>query len=228
VALDGKTPVNLEYLLKDMKVTDGAGMNRTNDTLYIKALTFEGAQRLRNVPGIVSVNRYISKEADPTVFPQNTTWNVDNYGPIYIPQKGKTVALNIQTLPFYKMIITEYEKNKLAVHGNEIRINGKVVTSYTFKQDYYWMMGDNRHNSEDSRFWGFVPEDHVVGKPVFIWMSIEHMNEGIRNWKIRWDRLFTTVGGSGQPYSYFKFFVIALLGYFGISYFMGKRKAKDA
>jgi len=188
-------------------------------------LTFAGAEQLRKNSSIDSVIRYIAKAPDMSVFPQTGKWNPDNYGPIYIPQEGKTVALTTETLPFYRMIISEYEKNDLKVNGDEIRINGKVATSYTFKQDYYWMMGDNRHNSEDSRFWGFVPEDHIVGKPVFIWMSIDHMTEGIRHWKIRWERLFTTVGGSGQPYSYFHFFLGAVLAYFGISYFMGRRKA---
>ena len=224
VTFDGKTPVNLEYILKDLQVTDGAGfVNANRDTLAIRALTFEGAERLRKVPGITSVTRYIIKDADPTVFPQTGKWNADNLGPIYIPEEGKTVPLNTETLPFYKMLITDYEKNELKVNGDEIRINGKVVTSYTFKQDYYFMMGDNRHNSEDSRFWGFVPEDHVVGKPVFIWLSRDLVNGGVR-----WDRMFTTVGGSGEPYSYFKFFLIAVAAYFGITYFMGKKKEKTA
>ncbi|MFT3795561.1 signal peptidase I [Flavobacterium sp.] len=191
-------------------------------------LTLAGAEKLRKNTSIDSVIRYIAKAPDPGVFPQTGKWNIDNYGPIYIPQEGKTVALNAQTIPFYRMIISEYEKNDLKVNGNEIRINGKVATSYTFKQNYYWMMGDNRHNSEDSRFWGFVPEDHIVGKPVFIWMSIDHMNEGIKNWRIRWDRMFTTVGGEGQPVSYFNLFLILLVAYFVGSYFYNKRKtAKD-
>ncbi|HMI07496.1 MAG TPA: signal peptidase I, partial [Flavobacterium sp.] len=215
IGLDGKTPINFEYLLNDMHITDAVGFrSEKKDTLVIKALTFEGAERLKHVPGITSVTRYIAKGPED-VFPKNGKWNADNYGPIYIPQQGKTVALNLETLPLYKMIITDYEKNDLKVNGNEIRINGKVATTYTFKQDYYWMMGDNRHNSEDSRFWGFVPENHIVGKPVFIWMSIDGINNGIKNWKIRWDRVFTTVGGEGQPYSYFKFFLLALAAYFG-------------
>jgi signal peptidase I len=121
------------------------------------------------------------------------------------------------------MIITDYEKNKLEVNGDEIRINGKVAKDYTFKLDYYWMMGDNRHNSEDSRYWGYVPDDHIVGKPVFIWMSWDTNGKGIN--KIRWDRLFTTVSGDGQPQSYFKYFLGLLILYFVGEYFWKKRKA---
>lgn len=228
VALDGKTPVNMEYLLQEMDVTDGAALNRTRDTVYIKALTLDNAERLRKVPGITSVTRYIEKREDPRVFPQKPGlgWNADQFGPIYIPQEGKTVKLDAQTIPFYKMVIQDYEHNDVKVNGDEIRINGKVATSYTFKQDYFWMMGDNRHNSEDSRYWGFVPADHIVGKPVFVWMSLNGNGKGLD--KIRWDRMFTTVGGDGQPYSYFKFFLIALAAYFGISYFMKKRKDAKA
>merc|ERR1711967_159441 len=100
-----------------------------------------------------------------------------------------------------------YEKNKLKLSLDGIFINEVKSTSYTFKQDYYWMMGDNRNQSEDSRYWGFVPYDHIVGKPVFIWFSIDGINDGIRNWKIRWDRIFTTVGGSGKRTSYFPYFI---------------------
>jgi signal peptidase I len=87
------------------------------------------------------------------------------------------------------------------------------------------MMGDNRHNSEDSRYWGFVPEDHIVGKPIFIWMSIDGINDGIKNWKIRWDRVFTTVSGEGAPQSYFKWFLAALIIWFGIDFFRKRKKA---
>jgi signal peptidase I len=153
------------------------------------------------------------------MFPEisNLSWNNDNYGPIYIPKKGSTIELNTKSLPFYKRIINEYENNQLDVIGEHIFINGKKTTTYTFKQDYYWMMGDNRQNSLDARSWGYVPFDHVVGKPVFIWFSIE-------NGKIRWERLFTTVGGSGEPVSYLLYFVIALIGYFGYSFIRKNRK----
>ncbi len=225
VALDGKTPIDFESLLKDMDITDGAGFMdaEKRDTLFIAALTAANAERLKQIPGITGVQKIISKEVEPGIFPHINKWNRDNFGPIYIPQKGKTVALNLETLPFYKAIITDYEKNDLKVTGNEIRINGKITTSYTFQQNYYWMMGDNRHNSEDSRYWGYVPENHVVGKPIFIWMSWDSNAKGFK--KIRWDRLFTTVSGEGQPQSYFKFFLLALVAYFIGEYLWKKKKS---
>ncbi len=213
------------YIQKELQITDGVYQTAANTFLF-SALTEESAARLKNNPVVTAIVKNISHDEDQTVFPQTKNWNRDNYGPIYIPQEGKTVQINAESIPFYKRIIAEYEGNNLKINGNEIRINDKIATSYTFKQNYYWMMGDNRHNSEDSRFWGFVPQNHVVGKPIFIWMSIDGINNGIKNWKVRWDRLFTTVGGEGQPYSYFKFFLIALAAYFGISYFVEKRKEK--
>ncbi|MES2485046.1 MAG: signal peptidase I [Bacteroidota bacterium] len=193
-------------------------------------MTLAMAEELRKTPGIESVERSVSKEGEAgRIFPHSKPeWNVDNIGDIYIPEKGKSVRLTAETLPFYKMIIKEYEKNTLEVNGSEIKINGKPETSYTFKQNYYWMMGDNRHNSEDSRYWGFVPEDHIVGKPVFIWMSLDQNEKwgNIKN-KVRWDRMFTTVGGDGAPVSYFKYFLIALVGWFAFDFFR-KRKNKAA
>ena len=224
IAFDGKTPVNLEYLFKDLDITDPAFFtdDTKRDTLILSALTEAGALKFKNTPGITAVVRQISKAADNGVFPHINKWNKDNYGPIYVPQQGKTVALTMETLPFYKAIITDYENNELKVTGSEIRINGEVVNSYTFAQNYYWMMGDNRHNSEDSRYWGFVPENHIVGKPVFIWLSIDPNGKGIN--KIRWDRVFTTVSGEGQPQSYFKLFLLGLVVFFVGEYFWKKRK----
>jgi signal peptidase I len=127
------------------------------------------------------------------VFPNNShfDWNADNYGPIIIPKKGWTVKLDSLTIPVYKRAIEVYENNKVQVNGNEITINGKKADSYTFKMNYYWMMGDNRHNSLDSRYWGFVPEDHIVGKALFVWMSWD--SEASFFSKIRWSRLFRGV-----------------------------------
>ena len=235
VGYDGKTPIDFEYLLKDLNSTDGAGFKNANtrDTIFIAALTFESAKRLKDVPGITSVTRVIHKGPEDGVFPDfkdgkpsvTNNWSGDNYGPIYIPQEGKTVALNKQTLPMYKIIITEYEGNTLKVVGDAIYINDKKATSYTFKQNYYWMMGDNRHNSLDARYFGYTPEDHVVGKPVFIWMSWDTNGKGLN--KIRWERMFTFVSGEGQPNSYFKYFLGLLALYFVGEHFWKKRKAKN-
>ena len=185
-------------------------------------ITDEIAAKLRKDSEVDSVVKVINPKGNKgnNMFPQGTnlSWNTDNYGPIYIPKKGTTVSLNMNSIPFYERIIEDYENNQLEVIGEHIFVNGKKSTSYTFKQDYYWMMGDNRQNSLDARSWGYVPFDHVVGKPVLIWFSI---NEG----KIRWERLFTTVGGNGKPVSYLMYFLIALAGYIGYS-FLRKNKKK--
>ncbi|MBP6183770.1 MAG: signal peptidase I [Saprospiraceae bacterium] len=115
-------------------------------------------------------------------------WTVDDYGPIFIPKKGVTIDINTSNLPYYRRVIGVYEKNKLQVTGGKIYINDTESTTYTFKMDYYWMMGDNRHYSEDSRVWGFVPEDHIVGKPLFIWLSAKG---GSPANGIRWNRIFS-------------------------------------
>lgn len=120
----------------------------------------------------------------------NHNWTRDNYGPVVIPKKGMTMKLTADNIAVYDRPIRVYEKNDLQVKGGKIFINGKQTDSYTFKMDYYWMMGDNRHNSADSRYWGFVPEDHVVGKPIFIWLSVNPDSYGS---KIRWNRLFRWV-----------------------------------
>lgn len=224
MAIDPAVSIDFESLFKELDITDRYGINNTKDTIYFSALPATSVERFKNVPGIKSVTRIIHKEIDKSIFPHTENWNVDNFGPIYIPQAGKTVALNLETLPFYSRIITEYEKNKLEIKGSDIYINGAKANSYTFQQNYYWMMGDNRHNSEDSRFWGYVPEDHIVGKPIFIWMSWDSNGVGIMN-KIRWERLFTTVSGEGQPQSFFKYFLGLLALYFVGEYFWKKRKA---
>ena len=147
----------------------------------IKSWGFE-VVRLKN-------DNRVSGDLFPNDPKQYTTWTVDDFGPLWIPKKGATTELTLASLPFYRRVIQVYEHNKLEVRNGKIFINDQEATSYTFKQDYFWMQGDNRHNSEDSRFWGYVPEDHIVGKPLFIWFSIK---EGSGNFfqRIQWGRIF--------------------------------------
>ncbi|MEK9750822.1 MAG: signal peptidase I [Flavobacteriaceae bacterium] len=161
------------------------------------------------------------------IFPNhpNYSWNEDNFGPIYLPQSGAIVSLNEETLPLYKRIIEVYENHDLKIEDNRVYIDGIAADSYQFEKNYYWMMGDNRDHSEDSRSWGYVPEDHILGKPVFLWMSWDNFNKGITKMKPRWDRFFTTVQGPGEPQSYLSVFLIGLAGYFGYRYWR-KRKMR--
>tara|TARA_Y100000385_G_scaffold191415_1_gene197941 strand:+ start:1424 stop:3112 length:1689 start_codon:yes stop_codon:yes gene_type:complete len=179
------------------------------------SLTHTDAIKIKNSKQFDTIYRAIERKAvlNSNFFPNNRrfNWNNDQLGPIYIPKTGEKIELNINTLPLYKKVITDYEFNELAVEGEDILINGKIKKEYIFKQDYYWMMGDNRYNSEDSRVWGFVPFDHVLGKPVFIWMSIEGLFNGIENWNFRWDRVFTTIGFNGKPRSYLPHFLIFIV-----------------
>jgi signal peptidase I len=181
------------------------------------SLTYIDAIKIENSNQFDTIYRLIEKESplNSIFFPNNKrfNWNNDQFGPIYIPKAGDKIDLNINTLPLYKKIIIDYEYNDLRVVEEDILINGKIENEYIFKQDYYWMMGDNRYNSEDSRVWGFVPYNHVLGKPVFIWMSIEGLFNGIENWKFRWDRVFTTIGFNGKPRSYLPHFIIFIIAW---------------
>ncbi len=156
-------------------------------------LTYKAARILAARKDIVKSIRINTDATVGDLYPQNmvTNWTRDNYGPIWIPAKGKTIGLNMNNIAIYERPIHAYEGNSVEVKNNNIYINGKLAHSYTFKMDYYWMMGDNRHNSADSRYWGFVPEDHIVGKPIFIWWSSDPDKKGFSG--IRWSRLFNIV-----------------------------------
>ena len=222
VDTEGKS-ISRTSLVNRYGVREGGQMQNGN---YYLTLTDAEAAKITNNPNVKSVTKQMqAKGVDGDVFPRvpSLGWNTDNFGPIYIPQKGETVQLDRNSLPFYKRIISEYERNNLVANGDEILINGEQVKSYTFKQDYYWMMGDNRQNSLDARAWGYVPFDHVVGKPVFIWLSWETNAKGIN--KIRWNRMFTTVGGSGEPISYFYYFLGALVLWYGFRFFQKRKNA---
>ena len=210
----------------------GLSLREVTDRQRMAPLTDEMAAALRNDASIDSVIRDVVPKGKRGVnlFPQSPdyAWNYSQLGPIYIPKKGTTVSLNLKRLPLYKKIIRDYEGNTISVSGNQISINDEVTDSYTFKQDYYWMMGDNRDHSEDSRAWGYVPENHIVGTPIFIWMSFDNFTEGVANWRPRWDRIFTTVNGDGEPQSYFKYFLIVLAAYFVGSWLWKRKKSKEA
>jgi len=163
---------------------------------YILTLTNESAEKIKTYSNVKSLTVLCDAKGawDPDIFPYDSTyrWNKDNFGPLVIPKAGMTIPINIKNISLYKRIIDIYEDNDLKIDGDKIFINGKLATSYTFKLDYYWMMGDNRHNSADSRYWGFVPEDHIVGKAVFVWLSLDQ-NKSLFNGKIRWGKMFRLI-----------------------------------
>ena len=158
-------------------------------------LTRKAKERLEACTDIVEGIAYDSLNSVPDgLYPLNawTGWTRDDYGPVWIPAKGKSVRLTMDNIALYERPIRVHERNDLRVEDGRIFINGREADSYTFKMDYYWMMGDNRHNSADSRYWGFVPEDHIVGKPVLVWLSLDK-DRGWFEGHVRWDRLFRLV-----------------------------------
>lgn len=171
--------------------------NRFLDGAYSRVpLTLEQVEKVGKIPVVkqLTIKMEEKGKTDGRVFPHNINfnWNEDNFGPIWVPSKGATIQLTVQNLPLYERIIRVYEENDLRVQGNSIYINNQLTNKYTFKMDYFWAMGDNRHNSADSRYWGFVPEDHLVGKAVFVWLSLDK-NKSVADGKIRWSRMFRSV-----------------------------------
>ncbi|CAN5211240.1 signal peptidase I [soil metagenome] len=197
-------------------------------------LTDEAFNRFKNHPNVATISRLVDSAgvAEATIFPEkgDHDWNKDNMGPILIPKKGMTVPLDNVSIHLYRRLIEVYEgselgiNNSLSVNGTQVLLNGQAVNSYTFLQDYYWMMGDNRHNSLDSRYFGFVPENHIVGKPVLVFMSWDANGNGIMN-KIRWERMFTTVGGPGNPVSYLPYVLIIVVIFIAFNFFRKRRES---
>ena len=177
-----------QYALEKLGIREYSG----NGSVYYMWITDEVAERLRGMKNVTMARRYCYAP-NTDVVPQwdEPRWSQDNYGPIWIPKRGATVALTPENLPLYERIITAYEGHTLEQRDGVILIDGAPADSYTFGMDYYWMMGDNRHNSADSRFWGFVPEDHIVGKASFVWLSLDADKSFPSN--IRWERLFSKV-----------------------------------
>ena len=178
VSMADRVRLNVPGFAYLLPLTDAMVAQLKANTKLIKSITLEPE---------IGVSR--------ALYPQNLVkqWDRNNYGPIWIPRRGATVQLTWDNLPLYERCITAYEGNTLDVRDDGFYINGQRTDTYTFKMDYYWMMGDNRHNSADSRYWGFVPEDHIVGKPLFVWLSLDK-DKGWFEGKIRWDRIFKWVG----------------------------------
>ena len=180
-------------LIRELGITQEDLTTQTAGNTLWMPMTAHVYQVLSHRPDLVQSIRPAQPAAD-WLYPQNkvTGWTTANYGPIWIPKKGARLHLTLDNLPIYERPIRVYEGNDLQVRGGKIYINGRLTSDYTFKLDYYWMMGDNRDNSADSRFWGFVPEDHVVGKPLFVWLSLDD-DYAWFDGHVRWDRVFKRV-----------------------------------
>ena len=199
------TAVNEDKVFRENGVSEFTSYTETyNDTIptndesgYIVYTTADIAGKLKEYDFVRDIRPVVAPKeiSEPSLYPSSNLikWNRDNYGPITVPKEGVTVAMTPENVAFYGTVIKYYEGNEnVELAENKITIDGKAIDGYTFKQDYYFMMGDNRHNSADSRYWGFVPMDHIVGKAVFVWMSIDPNPTSAAN-KIRWNRLFRTI-----------------------------------
>jgi len=177
-----------------LEITEGYKLSNSH---YVLPLSIEKKKLVERYSNVKKIEAKIQPKGEiySPIFPHDPdhfNWNQDNFGPLTIPKAGVTIDINMENIALYKKLISKYENNDFAIKENTIYINGEAATEYTFKQDYYWMMGDNRHNSADSRYWGFVPEDHIVGKAIFVWLSLDP-NKGLTDGKIRWNKIFRII-----------------------------------
>ena len=184
------------FELDSMDITGTDQLYDPSNESYILPLSEELAGKIRTLRNVVAVTKLENankKLSYLSFFPYDPgyQWTEDNFGPLVIPEKGATIRITEENLPLYRRIIETYEGNKLEIRNKDIIINDIPSKTYTFKMDYYFMMGDNRHNSADSRIWGFVPEDHIVGKAVLVWLSIDKTKKSFK--KFRWDRIFRII-----------------------------------
>jgi signal peptidase I len=241
-------------LIEKLDITDAPygvkllGNDSLGQAYYMLNLPFNKVDVIRKMSFVKSVEPMIDSAGkyEPAIFPHDPQikWNNDNFGPLYIPKAGVTVPISTKNISLYSRIIINYENNTMEVKGDKIFINGQEASTYTFKLNYYFMMGDNRHNSADSRAWGFVPEDHIVGKPVFVWMSIKEDNPNVTGGRnqsgflkklkrslfddpARRARFFTFVGEDGLSRSYLIHFIIIVAGISGFIYFRNRRREKN-
>ncbi|MFI3330449.1 MAG: signal peptidase I [Rikenellaceae bacterium] len=208
VYIDSKPATNVEnlqinYLVyftspisKDMFDELGISLDEvtvySHSSAYVMPLTKSSKEKVEQLKNVAKVTPYLSNKSMIDVFPKtNNGWSEDNFGPLWIPYKGASVELTLENLPLYERIIKVYEGHELKVVGEDIFIDNVKADSYTFAMNYYFMMGDNRHNSADSRYWGFVPEDHIVGAPSFVWLSLDKDKSFPAN--IRWSKMFRNI-----------------------------------
>ena len=245
--LNSVLQIDEEFLdQRDIYVTEAYPKGNIGDTsIFAFNMPADVAQQLKNTPGIMDVKKQIEPKGEysPSIFPHDPKfpWNNDNFGPITLPKEGMTVSIDTNNLCIYEKMLSTYDNgiHQITKSGAQVLYDGKPITSYTFKQDYYWMMGDNRHNSADSRSWGVVPFDHVVGRPVFVWFSMKDpknnpisgnsivgsLTKNSKEGKFRWERFMCYVGQDGLVSWKIPVAIIALLG-FGYNFWSKRKKAK--
>lgn len=246
---DGRPGLSAMELLDryDIYITEARLMVTQGDTNYYNLnMPRHVAEQIKQIPGVVEVKRYIEEAGlrEVSIFPHDKAyaWNNDNFGPLQIPKAGMTLPIDTHNICMYDKIITSYDDDKphsITKKGSQVLLDGQPITSYTFKQDYYWMMGDNRHNSADSRSWGFVPFDHVVGSPFFVWFSMKYSEnnpvsgssvigslfKNSKEGKFRWERFLCYVD-DGNLTSVKIPFIAIILGIWGFSKWNQRRKLK--